>query len=141
METNWKVAYNMLQVTGAGLDHEDEIWPTPAGDKLRDVWQEMKKKCSYFYQLKPFVKERLTATDEAIENSTDPIDSLGILKDRQEKKDDGNPEPSSENEDGKSPEAPDGPTIISDEEENTNILDPRLKKLHLLAKPGMILSI
>ena len=128
METTWKAAYKMLQVTGAGLDHEDEIWPTPAGDKLRDVWQEVKKKCPYFYELKPFVKERLTAIDEAIGNSTDPIDSSGILNDRQEKKDDGIQEPSSENSKRKSPEAPDNPTIISDEEENTNILDPRLKK-------------
>ena len=38
METIWKAANKMLQVIGAGLDHEDEIWPTPAGDKLRDVW-------------------------------------------------------------------------------------------------------
>lgn len=128
METTWKAAYKMLQVTGAGLDHEDEIWPTPEGDKLRDVWQEVKKKCPYFYELKPFVKERLTATDEAIGNSTDPIDISGILKDRQGKKDDGNQEPSSEKGEEKFPEAPDNPTIISDEEENTNILDPKLKK-------------
>ncbi len=128
METTWKAAYKILQVTGAGLDHEDEIWPTPTGDKLWDVWQEVKKKCPYFYKLKPFVKERLIATDEAIGNSTDPIDSLRILKDRQEKKDDGIQEPSSENCDWKSPEAPDNLTIISDEEENTNILDSRLKK-------------
>ena len=88
----------------------------------------MKKKCSYFYELKPFVKERLTATNEEIGNSTDPINSSGILKNRHEKKDDGIQEPSSENGKRKSPEAPDNPTIISNEEENTNILDPRLKK-------------
>lgn len=37
METTWKAAYKMLQVTGTGLDHEDEIWPIPEGDKLRDI--------------------------------------------------------------------------------------------------------
>ena len=80
----------------------------------------MKKKYLYFYELKPFVKERLTATDEAIKNSTDPIDNSGILKDRQEKKDVKNQEPSSENGKRKSLEALDNPTIISDEEENVN---------------------
>lgn len=69
----------------------------------------------------------MTAIDEAIGNSTGPINSSRILKDRQEKKDDGNPKPSSENGKRKSLEAPNNPTIISDEEENT-ILDPRLKK-------------
>ncbi len=68
----------MLQVTGAGLDHEDEIWPTTEGDKLRDIWEEVKKKCLYFYELKPFVKERLTAKDKAVGNSKDLIDSSGI---------------------------------------------------------------
>ena len=47
------------------------------------------KEMSLFYELNLFVKERLTATDEAIENSIDPINNSGILKDRQEKKDDG----------------------------------------------------
>ena len=60
-------------------------------------------------------------------NSTDPIDSSGILKDGQEKKEDRNQEPSSENGEKKSPETLDNPTIISNEEKNT-ILDPRLKK-------------
>ena len=128
METTWKAAYKMLQVTGAGLDHEDEIWPTLAGDKLQDFWEEVKTKCPYFYELKPFVKERLTATDESIENSADPIDSSGILKDRQVRRDDGNREPSFDNEEEKSPNGQDNTTIISDGEENTNILDPRSKK-------------
>ena len=118
----------MLQVSGTGLDHEDEIWPTPVGDKLQDVWKEVKKKCLYFYEFKPFIKERLIATDKAIENSTDPINSSRILKNRQEKNDDRNSEPSSENKDEISPKAPDNLTIISDEEKTTNILDPRLKK-------------
>lgn len=62
------VKCKMLQVL-----HEVETWPTPAGDKLRDIWKEVKKKCPYFYELKPFVKERLTATDEAIRNSTELV--------------------------------------------------------------------
>ncbi len=43
IETTWKVEYKMLQVTGASLDHEDEIWPTPSDNKLRDIWEEVKK--------------------------------------------------------------------------------------------------
>ena len=33
METTWKPTFKMLQVTGDGLDHEDEIWPSFARDK------------------------------------------------------------------------------------------------------------
>lgn len=72
----------MLQVTDASLDHKDEIWPIPTSDKLRDICQKREKKCTYFYKLKPFIKECLIATDEVIGNSTDSIDSLVILKDR-----------------------------------------------------------
>ena len=129
METTWKAEYKkILQVTGAGLHHEDEIWPTPTGDKLRDIWEEVKKKFVYFYELKPFVQERLTATDEAIENSTDPIDSSGILRDRQAEKDDGNQGALFDNEEGRSLGTQDNAAVISDDEENSNILDPRLKK-------------
>ncbi len=102
METTWKAAYKILQVTGASLDHEDEIWPTPEGNKLRDIWEEVKKKCPYFYELKPFAKKRWMAIDEAIENSIDPIDSFGILRDWQVEKDDKNQGASSDNEEGRS---------------------------------------
>ena len=51
-------------------------------NKLRDVWKEVKKKSLYFYELKPFVKKCLTATDEAIGNSTDFIDSSRIMKNK-----------------------------------------------------------
>ncbi len=128
METIWKVVYKMLQVTGAGLDHEDEIWPTLAEDKLQDIWEEVKKKCPYFYKLKPFVKESLTATDEAIGNDTDPIDSSGILRDRQAEKDDGNQGDLFDNGEGRSLGTQGNSVVISDDEENLNILDSRLKK-------------
>ncbi len=128
METTWKATYKMLQVTDAGLDHEDEIWPTPADDKLQDIWEEVKKKCPYFYELKPFIKERLTATDKAIKNSTDLIDSSGILRDRQAEKDDRNQRALFDNEERRSLGTQDNAAVISDDEENPNILDPRLKK-------------
>lgn len=70
----------------------------------------------------------MTAIDEVIENSTDSINSSKILKNRQEKKDDRNPKSLYENGEKKSPEALGNSIIISDKEENTNILDPRLKK-------------
>lgn len=88
----------------------------------------MKKKCPYFYKFKHYVKKRLTATNEAIGNNTNSINSSGILKNKQKKKDNRNQEFSSENGKKKSLETSDNPTIISDEEENTNILDLRLKK-------------
>lgn len=66
----------------AGLVHEDEIWPTPASDKLQDIWKEVKKKYPSFFKLKPFIKKYLTATDKGIRNSRDLIDNFGILKDR-----------------------------------------------------------
>ena len=87
----------------------------------------MKKKYLYFYEFKLFGKECLTATDEAIGNDIDPINSSGILKDKQEKKDDGNQEFSSKNGKRKFSETPDNPKIILDEEENI-ILDSKLKK-------------
>lgn len=60
METTWKAAYKMLQVTGAGLDHE-EIWPTPVGDKLQDVWEKVKKKCPLLLQTQTFCKKTLNS--------------------------------------------------------------------------------
>ncbi len=128
METTWKAEYKMLQITGAGLDHEDEIWPTPASDKLRDIWEEVKKKSLYFYELKPFVQERLTVTDEAIGNNTDPIDNSGILRDRQAEKDNGDQGALFHNKEGRSLGTQDNAAVISDDEKNPNILDPRLKK-------------
>lgn len=86
------------------------------------------KEISYFYKVKLFIKEYLIATNEVIRNSINTINSLGILKDRQEKKDDRNQELSVENSEKKSLEAPDNPIIIFDKEENTNILDLKLKK-------------
>lgn len=56
------------------------------------------------------------------------VKSLGILGDGREKKDDRNPELLSKNKDKKSLEVPDDPIIISNKEENTNILDLKLKK-------------
>lgn len=110
------IEYKMLQVISTGLDHENEIWPIFAGDKLQNVWQEVKKKCSYLYEFKSFEKERLTATNEAIENGTGVIDSLGILKNKQDRKVNRNSESLSEKKDGESQEAPDGPIMISDKE-------------------------
>ena len=118
----------MLHVTGAFQYHKDEIGPTLAGDKLRDIWEEVKKKCLYFYELKPFVKERLTAKDKAAGNSKDLIDSSGIQRDRQAEKDDGNQGALFDNEEGRSLGTQDNSAVISDDEENPNILDPRLKK-------------
>ena len=86
----------------------------------------MKKKYFYFYELKPFVKEYLIATNDAIGNNINSIDSSEILKDRK-KKDDRNQESSFENGKKKSLKALENSTIIFDKEENTNILDLRLK--------------
>ncbi len=128
MGTTWKAAYKMLQITCCGLDHEDDIWPTPAGNKLRDIWKEMKTKYPYFYELKPFVQERLTATDKAIGNSKDSIDSSEILRYRQAENDDRNQGALFDNEEENSLGIQDNAAVISDNEENPNILDPRLKK-------------
>lgn len=46
----------------------------------------MKKKYFYFYELKPFVKEYLIATNDAIGNNINSIDSSEILKDRKKKR-------------------------------------------------------
>lgn len=55
-------------------------------DKLLDIWNKVKKKCSYFYERKPFIKNCLTATNRAIGKSTDPINSSKILKNRRARK-------------------------------------------------------
>ncbi len=123
-----KLHIKCFRVTVAGLDHEDKIWPTPAGDKLWEFWEEVKKKCPYFYKVKLFVKERLTAKDETIRNSTDPIDSSGILRDRKAEKNDGNQGALFDNEEGRSLGTQDNSVFISDDEENPNILDAGLKK-------------
>lgn len=75
MENTWKVVYKMLQVISAGLDHEVEIWLIPINNKLQDVQEEVKKKCFYFYKLKPFIKEYLMTMDKAIRNSINLIEN------------------------------------------------------------------
>ena len=87
------------------------------------------KKCFYFYEFKLFIKERLTVTDKIIKNNIDFINNSKILKDKQEKKDNRNQELLSENDKKKSLKALDNSIIIFNKEENTNILDFRLKKL------------
>lgn len=68
------------------------------------------------------------ATDEAIRNSTNPIDSSGNLKDRQAEKNDGNQGALFDNEEERSLGTQDNAAVISDGEKNPCILDPRLKK-------------
>lgn len=80
----------------------------------------MKKKYPYFWKFKLFVKEYLIGTDKAIENNIDLINSLRILKNRQEKKDNRNSELSFKNRNGKTPKALDNLIIICDEKANTN---------------------
>ena len=92
-----------------------------------DIWQEVKIEYHYFYEFKPFIKKCLTAIDKAIRNSTDIINSSGILKNRQEKKDNRN-QLLFKSGKKKSLKDLDNLIIIYDEKENTNILDLRLKK-------------
>lgn len=42
----------------------------------------MKKSCLYYYDLKCLFSEQLIATNHAIQNSTNLIDTLEIMKDR-----------------------------------------------------------
>ena len=46
------------------------------GQKVRDKWEEVKKSCPYYYDLKRLLGERLIATDHAVQNSTDPVDTF-----------------------------------------------------------------
>lgn len=78
MENTWKVVYKMLQVMSTGLDHEVEIWLIPINNKLQDVQEEVKKKCFYFYELKPFIKEYLMTMDKAIRNNINLIENSEI---------------------------------------------------------------
>lgn len=82
MEKRWREAKKTLGVTGAGLDHETEIWKDERGDNLRNMWHEIKKFCPYYYALKPLLGERLVVTDHAITNSTDAIDTSSLLRSR-----------------------------------------------------------
>lgn len=82
MEIKWREAKTNLGVTGGGLNHEDEIWQDEKGQKVRDKWEEVKKSCPYYYDLKRLLGERLIATDHAVQNSTDPVDTSGVMRDR-----------------------------------------------------------
>ena len=82
MEIKWREAKTNLGVTGGGLNHEDEIWKDEKGQKVRDKWEEVKKSCPYYYELKRLLGERLIATDHAVQNSTDPVDTSGVMRDR-----------------------------------------------------------
>ncbi len=81
MEIKWREAKTNLGVTGGGLNHEDEIWQDERGQKVRDKWEEVKKSCPYYYDLKRLLGERLIATDHAVQNSTDPVDISGVMRD------------------------------------------------------------
>lgn len=70
----------------------------------------------------------MLVTNQAIKKNIDLIDYLRILKNRQRKKDDRNQKSLFKNDEVKSPKASNKLIIISNKEENTNILELRLKK-------------
>lgn len=79
MASKWRRARDALGVTGAGLNHETDIWEDEKGDKLRNIWTTVKQSCPYFYALKPLLGERMLVTDHAIHNSIDHIDTSSLL--------------------------------------------------------------
>lgn len=42
----------------------------------------MKKSCPYYFDLKRFFSKQLIATDHAMQNSKDLVNTLGIIKDK-----------------------------------------------------------
>ena len=64
------------------MNHKDEIWKDEKGQKVYDKWEEVKKSCLYYYKLKCLLSERLIATVHDVQNSTDPVDTSGVMRDR-----------------------------------------------------------
>ncbi len=82
MDIQLREAKSNLGVTGGVLNHEDEIWKDEKGQKVRDKWEKVKKSCPYYYNLKRLLGELLITTDHAVQNSTDLVDTSGVMKDR-----------------------------------------------------------
>lgn len=63
---------------GCRTQQKINIRSDDSGDKLHNVWNEAKKPSLYFLELKPFLGERLAATDYAIPDSFEPADSSSL---------------------------------------------------------------
>lgn len=79
MASKWRSARDELGVTGAGLNHETEIWEDEQGEPLRDIWTRVKQTCPYFYALKPLLGERMSVTDHAVNNSDEHPDTGSLM--------------------------------------------------------------
>ena len=129
METKWREAKVNLGITGAGLMHEDEIWKGEKGKEVRDKWEEVKKACPYYYDLKRLLGERLIATDHAVGNSTDPVDISGVLREKRPQEpiddvisDEGEEDIGHENSEPEELEEDEG------DDEESSLVDPQVNK-------------
>lgn len=72
-----------MGIIGAGLMHKDEIWKEEKGKEVQDKWEEVKKSCPYYYDLKRLLGKRLITT---VGNNTDLVDISEVLQEKRPQK-------------------------------------------------------
>lgn len=71
LEKGFKIAKDMLRVTGSGLLHEGEI---RNDSELMSIWKEVEQFCPWFYRMKNMVEDRFDDIGAAITNSGGEIE-------------------------------------------------------------------
>ena len=77
MEKNWRKAHAVLGETGQSITDKDQI---QKGSGLYVIWKEkVEKMCSFYFQLKLMVGERLFVTKNAVSNSINSLFVRNLL--------------------------------------------------------------
>lgn len=79
IEIKLRKAKTNLGITERVLNHENEIWQNKRSQKVQNKQKEVKKSCTYYYNLKRLLGEWLIAIDHVVQNDIDLVDILGVI--------------------------------------------------------------